>query len=97
MRLILPCRRAAVYDDVQIVASGHMPDSIRESHRNAEEVHANLFRNIEQRFVMFSRDDEHVPIVHRLDIHEGDSVRIFMADRYFGCTMNQVAECAMTR
>ena len=95
VRLVLSRRRAAVHDDVQVIASRHFADGVRQPHRHLEEVHPNLFGDVEQRFVVLARHDQHVPVVHRLNVHERDCVRVLVADRHLGGAVDQVAERAV--
>ena len=45
---------------------------------------------------MLTRHDQHVPGIHRLDVHEGDRVSVLVAHRDLARTVDEVAECAMT-
>src|ERR1051326_8840487 len=54
-------------------------------------------RNVRERLVVIARHDEDVAVVHRLDIHERGRPRVFVADRYLGGTVYQIAEGAVRR
>jgi len=55
-----------------------------------------LRRHIEQRLIVLARHNEHVAGVHRLNVQEGESLRVLVADGDFAATMNQLAENART-
>src|SRR4029079_9932040 len=93
-RLCLPRGFAAAHDDVQVLGSAHPPNRSGELHCDSEEMNSQLFGDLEQRFVMLARYDEHVPVVDGLDVHESDCVRILMAQRHLGGALDQVAEGA---
>ena len=93
---VLPCSLAAIHDQVHIAASGDVANDRRETHADVEQMHGDLGRYVAQRLVVVARDDEDMSAVHRLDIHERDSVGILVADRHLGGALNQIAEDAVS-
>ena len=79
VRLVLARRSPAVHNDVQVIGSRDFADGVRQLHRHLEEVHSNLFGDVEQRLVVLPGHDQHVTVVHGLNVHERDCVRILVA------------------
>src|SRR4051812_23392905 len=92
MRLILSRGFPAVYHDVHVLAACHVPYGVGEAHGHLEQVHADVLRHVEQRFVVVARHDEHVTVVDRLDVHEGDGVRILVTDRDLRRALDKIAK-----
>src|SRR6185437_1698391 len=92
---VLPRRRSTVDDDVQIVRTRHLSDGIGQPHRHLEQVQAYLLGHVEQRLVVRAGHHQHVTVVHRLDVHEGDGVAVLVTDRHLGGAMDEIAESAM--
>src|SRR4051812_23027241 len=91
---ILPCRRAAVDDDVHSVRTGNLLHDRGQLQRYLEQVHGKIMRNVVEVFEVLSGHDQHVPRIHGLDIHECDDVGILVAHRDLCRTVHEVTEGA---
>ena len=92
---VLPRRRARVHDDVHPRAAGGLLHRVGEAEGDVVQVPADFARQVLERLEVLARHHEHVPRVHRLDVHERDGGGVLVADGHLGRAVDDVAEDAL--